>query len=259
MANLLWILPMALALEIYFRLVAIYPWLFGALVVAFLWHAATGRDLIPGLFDTDQRDGIFGGRRFGFNLHRALAWAAGACTLYIVYGTVMLDPKYLQIPKRPGTAGVPAATRESAPPAPPAAPAHPAPNGQWPAVAAYLVPPADREAGQARIRVSNDASPAPVFIKLCLVVQETCVPQRQLYLPPQTSLLIDNLVDGNYRLLYIENQPPQFATGQSAVIRVNAGRAHTFTWQIPAATLAGEPGQDGGFAAVERTVFDAVR
>lgn len=265
LASLLWLVPMAIAQELYFRLVSITPWLFGAMAISIFWHAFTGRDLIPFLFDTDTRSGIFGGRRFGFNLHRALAWATGFCTLYIALASMMMDPKHLRIHARPaeeeravaGTSPVP--VLPTVPPAPPTPPSHPAPRGTWPAVATYLVPNIDRESGQARIRVDNGERPAPVYVKLCRVVQDDCMLQRQFYLPVQTSLLLDHLVDGNYRLFFIDNLPPQFATGVSAVIRVSAGRAHEFTWAIPAVAPVGKPDLQGGFAVTTRAAFDAVK
>jgi hypothetical protein len=107
LASLLWVLPVMAAAELYFNLLAIYPWLFSGMVIAFFWYSFTGRDLIPFLFDTDTRDGIFGGRDWGFNLHRTLAWATGFSTMYIVLGTVLINPtfmKNLELPQRPGSA-----------------------------------------------------------------------------------------------------------------------------------------------------------
>ena len=260
LASLLWILPAAMAMELYFNLLAIYPWLFGAMVISFFWRTFTGRDLIPFLFDTDTRDGIFGGRTWGFNLHRTLAVATGFSTMVLVLGVMLINPKFLSNPDllrgKPAAAAV---QPPPPPPAPPVPPLHPAPNGVWPSVADYLVPHIDREKGLARFRVYNTEKLVAAYVKLCRAFEEQCILQRQFYLPPQTSLLVDNLVDGNYRLVFLENHPPNFATGQSAIIRVHAGRAHAFDWTLPAVVPTDPPGKEFGFGAATRAAFDAVK
>jgi preprotein translocase subunit SecG len=263
-ASLLWLIPLALVAELYFNLIGIYPWLFGGMAIAFLWHAATGRDLIPFLFDTHTQDGLFGGRTWGFNLHRTLAWLTGFATIFIVFFTMLANPKFLSrseysLPGEPAKVVANTSIAPVAPPQPPAPPAHPLGQKKWPTKAGYLTTNMDHEDGLARFRVYNEARPVPVYVKLCRVVQNECVLQRQLYLPPYSSLLVDNLVDGNYELYFIENHPPQFSTGKSAPIRINGGRAHEFDWAIPAAGTINETPLLRGFTDATRERFDAVK
>jgi hypothetical protein len=98
-----------------------------------------------------------------------------------------------------------------------------------------------------------------VYVKLCRAIDDQCILQRSFYLPPGTALFVDKLVDGNYRLVFAENRAPAFATGQSATIRINAGRAHELNWVIPAVAPVSAPLLVSGFGAATREMFDAVR
>ena len=280
LANLIWILPMAFAAELYFNLRQAYPWLLGGTLISFCWYAVFKFDLIPFLFDTESRDGLLGGRDWGFNLHRTLAWITGFATIYIVFGSFLISPKLMAdigLTNKPQSASTLASkalptgaagklsTPAVPPGAPPAAPPlHPAGSSAWPTTAAYLTPHFEREVVTHAMWVHNDKNPAPIYIKLCRDVrdastnQSTCYVQRRFYLPPKSSLFINDLSQKPYRLYYIENLGPTFATGMSKVIRFDEGETNINVYLpevTPTNTLSGQD----KFGGLTRERFDAAR
>lgn len=238
LADLIFLLPQALAVGLYWELAR--PWVLPVLwgIAAFCWlvYFVTGRDAVGDVMDSLQS------RRspwITFSSQGAFTFWAAACSLYVLMGWVLTGPPQDSSSPKRGPAAQPAVPVAKTLPYP-FAPSEANPKAQWPS-ASGMLPGASVQAyyGRAYVMLRNPGDQA-LWVRLCRAHDEPCLPLRHMYIAAGHHYLMERVKEGRYRLEYTQISGAM-QQGMTAVLRVETDPADMYTVELASFTPPAQP------------------